>query len=96
MECIKCGFDLEDWKDITDRCYSEIKITSTEPKLGYIVLSFISGSGKNVELGSFSFEEKFTPYNSDETYFVDENSINKKTIKVMHRKKGYFKVLLRP
>ena len=94
MVCMNCGFKPEDWIDITRKCKAEISITSTDDKLGYVLLYFISDTKKKVDIGSFHFENKFIPYSKDGLYFIDNKSIEGKMIKVITKNAGYFKVLL--
>ena len=59
MECMNCGWDSKDWKDITKDCKVEMTLTKPDEDLGYVLLKY-----KDVTIGSFD-GEKFSYHNQN-------------------------------
>ena len=71
MNCFNCGFDRNEWEDVTRECKARLKLTSTKGEFGYLVL--VHG---NIDLGTFQFvfnehiKEHFKCYSMYESKYL--------------------------
>ncbi len=95
MKCINCGFNPEEWKEVTKDCKIRIAETSTEEKLNYLILEH-----NGIDLGCISRDESgFTSYEKDNIFsgrkYPEMYEYRFMGIQTKGNLKSYFKIMVR-